>query len=200
MEGPRGSGHAGEDVSADIVRRIRSGDEAAWEDLYLRCRDPLLLSIRCRLGSRLRGYLTSEDVLQSVLRDALAELPSFEHRHAGALRHYLHVCALNKIRRKAEHHGALKRSGEVPLSDSVIERMPSRDDGGPGYLDAERYERVERALARLPETMREVVLLRLVEGLSNREAAEVLGKSPEAASKAFNRALARLGTLVGDEP
>ena len=46
--------------------------------------------------------------------------------------------------------------------------------------------------------MREVVLLRSIEGLGNDEAAALVGKSPEATSKAYNRALARLGALMQD--
>jgi DNA-directed RNA polymerase specialized sigma24 family protein len=45
--------------------------------------------------------------------------------------------------------------------------------------------------------MREIILLRRIEELPNREAAEVMGKSPEAASKLYNRAMARLAVWVG---
>ena len=186
------------DLSLDIVHRIQAGDDSAWEDLYLRYRDSLLFSIRCRLGTRLRSRLASEDILHSVVKDALGELQRFEPRGPGALRHYLHVCVLNKIRNRADHFGAQKRSGDVPLSDSIAARVPSSDEHELGYVNRGRYERLERGLAALPEPMREIVLLRLVEGLSNAEASQVLEKSPEAASKAFNRALARLGSLVED--
>jgi RNA polymerase sigma-70 factor (ECF subfamily) len=189
-----------DDLSLDIVRRIQAGDDSGWEDLYLTYRDSLLFSIRCRLGARLRAHVASEDILHSVVKDALGELQRFEHRGPGALRHYLHACVLNKIRNKAAYHDALKRGGAVPLSDSLAARIPSARAGALVYRDAERYERLEAGLARLPEPMREVVLLRLVEGLSNAEAAVVLGKSVEATSKSFHRALARLGSLVGEAP
>ncbi len=185
------------DLSLELVRRIHGGDREAWDELYLRYHDVLLLAIRARLGSRLRARLESEDILHSVVKDALRDLERFEPRGPGALGHYLHVCVLNKIRSKAEFHGAERRSGEETLSDSLLARLPGSAANEPRYLDGERFERLERALARLPENLREVVLLRTVEGLSNQEAAAVLGKTPEAASKLFNRALARLGSLVG---
>jgi DNA-directed RNA polymerase specialized sigma24 family protein len=55
-------------------------------------------------------------------------------------------------------------------------------------------------MARLPDEMREIILLRGIEELPNREAAEVMGKSPEAASKLYNRALARLAVWIGGAP
>lgn len=184
------------DESLALVRRIQDGDAAAWDALYLRYRDQLILSIRCRLGPGLRARLASEDILQSVFKDALADLPKFAPQHARALNHYLHTCALNKIRNKADYYSAEKRRGDVPLSESMVTRLPNPSDAEPEYHDSPRFAALERALGRLPDEMREVVLLRRVEELSNNEVAEILGKSPEAASKIYNRALARLSTLM----
>ncbi len=181
--------------SADLAARIRAGDPAAWEALYARYRDVLLFSIRCRLGSRLRARLDSEDVLQSVVKDAVSDLRRFEPRADGALGRYLHVCVLNKIRSKADHFDAEKRRGEVPLTESVEGRLSAPPETV-GYRDAARFEPLERALALLPESQREVVLLRRIEGLSNAEAAAAIGRSEEATSKLHARALRALGNLL----
>jgi RNA polymerase sigma-70 factor (ECF subfamily) len=185
------------DVSRALVERIQAGDRQAFEELYLRYHDPLLFTIRSRLGPTLRSRLQSEDILQSVVMDALGDLDRFEARGPGSLGHYLHVCVLNKIRNKAEFFSAQKRAGALPLSESLADRLPASLESGPRYIDTERYAKLERAIAQLPENMREVVLLRSVEGLSNREAAEIVGKSPEAVSKIHNRAVARLGLALG---
>ena len=189
---------AGGETSLLLLRRIQSGDDAAWEPLYRRYRDQLLLSIRCRLGPKLRSRLESEDILHSMFREALSDLHRFEPVSPNALNRYLHTCVLNKIRSKADYYGALKRKGEIPLTDSVADNTPARP--GVGYHDRTRYESLERALARLPATMREVLLLRRIEDLSNEEAAEVLGKSPDATSKLYNRALARLAVQLQGSP
>lgn len=184
------------DASLNLVRRIQGGDSGAWDELYLRYRDQLLLSIRCRLGPSLRARLESEDILHSVFKDALEDLPRFEPRHTRALNHYLHTCVLNKIRNKADYYGAEKRRGEVPLSDSLIARLPNPADATPQYHDPPRYAALEQALSRLPDEMREVILLRRVEELSNQDAAEIMVKTPDATSKLYNRAIARLTTLM----
>lgn len=188
---------APDELSLELVRRVQAGDSTAWEDLYRRYHDALLFAIRSRLGRGLRGWLQSEDILQSVVKDALRDLERFEPRGSGSLRHYLHVCVLNKIRSKAAHFEADKRAGERRLSSSALDRLSGPPEA-PRYHDGARYERLERGLEQLPEAMREVVLLRSVEGLSNDEAAGILAKTPAATSKLYNRALARLGTCIGD--
>jgi RNA polymerase sigma-70 factor (ECF subfamily) len=189
---PRRSG----DLSVELVQAIQRGDGGAWSELYSRYRDELLFSIRCRLGTGLRAHVQSEDILQSVVKDALGDLARFEHRGAGSLGHYLHVCVLNKIRNKAEYFGAAGRARERALSDSVFALVPAVDGDGLQYRDQERFPRLERGVASLPEEMREVLILRAVEGLSNQEAAAAVGKSAEATSKLYNRALARLSSLA----
>jgi len=187
------------DLSLELVRRIQAGEPEAWERLYRRYHDVLLFSIRSRLGRGLRAWLQSEDILQSVVKDALGDLERFEPRGPGSLEHFLHVCVLNKIRTKAAFYGARRRAGEERVPTSELDELP-RAAGEPRYLDGARYERLERGVAQLPDPMREVVLLRSVEGLGNEEAAVLLGKSPAATSKLYNRALARLGTLLGSVP
>jgi RNA polymerase sigma-70 factor (ECF subfamily) len=182
-------------VSLELVRRIQAGEREAWDALYLRYRDRLLFSIRCRLGPGLRRRLQTEDILHSVIRDAIEDLPRFEARRDHALAHYLHACVLNKIRSKAEHWAAARRSGDCTLSPAVLERV-NADNATPGYVDSTRYERLERALALLPENLREVILLRRIEGLTAAETATVLGKTEAAAAKLYARAMARLGTLA----
>jgi RNA polymerase sigma-70 factor (ECF subfamily) len=185
-----------QDVSLDLVRRIQSGDGEAWEALYLRYRDQLLLSIRCRLGPRLRSRLESEDILHSVFKDALSDLHRFRPQSPESLNHYLHACVLNKIRSKADYYTAKKRSGEVPLSDSIIQKIPNPPGAEPRYSEIVLYGRLEQAMTQLSGEMREIILLRRIENLQNQEAAQVMGKSPEAASKLYNRALARLAVLM----
>jgi len=187
------------ELSIDLVRRIQAGDVTAWEQLYLRYRDRLLFAIRCRLGSRLRSRLQSEDILHSMIREVIEDLDRFEPDGKESFNRYLHACLLNKIRSKAKYFARKKRAGDQPLSDSILERVPNASDAIPRYIDEDRFERLERCLGLLPGTMREAILLRKIENLSNREAARFLGKSEEAASKLFNRAMARLVLLMKDE-
>ena len=67
---------------------------------------------------------------------------------------------------------------------------PSRPNDTPAELHAanEAQARIERAVAALPATMREVFLLVVGEGLEPGEAAAILGITPEAARQRLTRA------------
>lgn len=179
----------------EVLARIRDGDDTGWRDLYERYHDELLFVVRAQLGSRLRSVLESEDVLQSVALEAFRALPSFEPRGTGSLRRFLHRLVVNKIRDRADTWRAQKRDGTVPLTDQVLAGVA--DPGtGPTYFD-DRYGRLERALATLPGEMREVLVLRKMEGYASKEVAERLGKSDAAVRQLYSRGLARLATLMG---
>ncbi len=187
-----------EQGSLELIARLKTGDAAAWEQLYRRYHDHLLLVARMRIGARLRAFVESEDIFQSVARDAFTALSRFEYRGPGSLERYLRLLVLNKIRDRADTFGAQKRAGAAPLDTALIEALAERDDG-PRYHDAEAYGRLERALRALPDDLREIVLLRKVEGLSSREIAERAGTTDDAVRKATSRAMARLVTLLGPD-
>ena len=182
--------------SLDLVRRIQAGEDEAWHELYERYHDQLLLVVRMRLGRGLRRWLQSEDVFQSVAREALTALPRFEDRGPGSLERFLKTLVTNKIRDRADTFGAAKRKGAVPLTDAVADGLADPATEALRYHDAETYERLERCLAELPDELREVLLLRKVDGLGSQEVAELTGRSDAAVRKATSRALARLARLM----
>ncbi len=186
-----------ESVSMDIVARIQGGDGEAWDELYRRYHDQLLFTVRMRLGSGLRAVLQSEDVFQSVALDAFQALQRFEYRGPGSLERFLKQMVLNKIRDRAKYFGAEKRAGGVDLDDGAIEALAAPGKDGPDYHAAETYGKLEGAIALLPEDMREVLLLRKVEGLSSSEVAAHLGKSDAAVRQLASRAMARVAVTMG---
>ncbi|HYC78969.1 MAG TPA: sigma-70 family RNA polymerase sigma factor [Planctomycetota bacterium] len=184
-------------LTSDLVARIRAGDRSAWDALYGRYRDRLLFAVRSRLGPALRRKLESEDILQSVLLEALGELPAFAPAGDDGLRHFLHVLITRKIRDRADTFGAAKRAGDVPLdavaAESALAPTP------PTYADGPRFEALERALVRLPDDLREILLLRKIDGLPSAEVARRLGLSDAAVRKATSRGMARLTRLALEE-
>lgn len=179
----------------ELLERLNGSDASAWADLYALHRDELLLTVRLNLGPKLRACLESEDVLQSAALEAFRALPRFEYRGTGSLRAYLHRVVLNTIRDRADYFGARKRSGAVALTETVADGLAS---DSPGYHDAPRFERLEKALATLPEEMRLVILLRRLQGMSSREVAAQLGRSDDATRKLYSRAMARLAMALGE--
>jgi RNA polymerase sigma factor CnrH len=151
-----------------------------------------------RLGSGLRSVLQSEDVFQSVALDALSALKRFEYRGPGSLERYLKQMVLNKIRDRAKAFGTAKRAGNRIDSEATFAGLAAPGAAEVGYYEAAVYVRLERAIAGLPDEMREVLLLRRIEGLSSLEVAERLGKSDASVRQIASRAMARLATTMAE--
>ena len=63
-------------------------------------------------------------------------------------------------------------------------------------LDGEAAERMNKLLATLPEKQREILILRVVVGMSAEETAEAVGSTAGAVRVAQHRALARLKSEI----
>lgn len=176
-----------ENLTHEIVARIQQGDVAAWESLWSRLHDDLLFVVRCRLGRGLRQHLESEDILQSMVRDAIGEIATFKPRDGGTLRGLLSLMVTRKIKTRAASFATAKRSGTVPLVNDV----PS-PGSEPRYSEPARYEALETAMLRLEGPEREIVLMHRVEGVPSREIAQRTGQSDASVRKQYSRALVKL--------
>lgn len=160
--------------------------------------------VRRRLGPKIRSKETSLDLVQSVCREALNDLSRFEDRGEGSFRRWLFTRAENKIRDRGRFWGRERRAveRERPLEagpgdgQAEVEPLASYDTPDQRAAAREDLERLEAAFAELPDDYREVVVLSKLEGLTSREVAERIGRSPSATRTLLCRALARLGTAL----
>jgi RNA polymerase sigma-70 factor (ECF subfamily) len=165
---------------ADLVRRWRCGDAAAFEALVRRWQEPV-----ARFLARLAGRTEAvPDLCQEVfLRVYLA---GSRYREAGAFSTWLYRIALN-VARDAGRRG---RRQPRPLAGPE----PAAD--APGVESAcERRElagAVAEAVAALPPPLREVLVLRHYEGMRFEEMGRLLGVPASTLKSRFTAALARL--------
>lgn len=185
----------------DLPARAGAGDEPAVDALLDRHLPGLRRYVRARMGPELLALESGSDVVQSVCRELLSDLSSFEYRGDPAFRAWLQRAALRKLVDRQRRLGTLKRrpaGGAVPLSRPELALLA--DSVGSPSQEAARGEQVaalERAFARLARGDREVLRLIHVEGLTHAEAAERLGCSVESSRKQLSRALARLSRHLG---
>lgn len=143
-------------VLADAV--VRSGDERAFRGLYRRY-TPLLYPFVLRvLGGNVAD---AEDVLQETWVRAVRQLGGF--RWESSLRTWLTSIALNLSRETLRRRG---RERTEELSETLA--LPTRVS-----RDGERVD-LERAIARLPEGYRTVLVLHDIEGFTHEEISEQL--------------------------
>jgi RNA polymerase sigma-70 factor (ECF subfamily) len=194
---PRPDGRIG-----DLVARAVQGDEAAIACLYELSRPRMIGLVHRRLGHKLKGVLESVDLVQSVWKDVLEELPGFEEREPGAFLRWLHTCLLHKIYEKHRYHDAAKRDIRrlTPLPDDGLGPLAGR--GPTPSQDVARHDDVAlvmTALQRFGETQRRLMLLRMRDGLPFREIAQKVQMTEEATRKSYRRGLQRLlGMLPAD--
>jgi RNA polymerase sigma-70 factor (ECF subfamily) len=145
---------------AELVVAARGGDREAFARLYERYVPTVhgVLLARARAGDVL-------DLAHDVFVTALRRLSSLERpEQFGPW-----VCT---IARNLAHDAHKQRRDAIELDGEL--RDPGRDDAD----DAEEAERALDAVRGLPETYRETLVLRLVEGLSGPEIALRTGLTP----------------------
>lgn len=118
---------------------------------------------------------------------AITALPRYKDQGRPFLA-FVYGIAAHKL---ADAHRAAARNRSDP-TDVVPERYSM--DAGPEQMamDAESSEQMNRLLAVLPEKQREILILRVIVGMSAEETAEAVGSTAGAVRVAQHRALARL--------
>jgi RNA polymerase sigma-70 factor (ECF subfamily) len=187
-----------------LLRQIRAGDKAAFEQLFAEHRRQLRRFVELRLDPRLRARVDASDVVQETQMEVLSRLADFLERQPMPFRLWLRKTAyerLLKIRRR--HVEAAQRSleREVPLPDRsslvLAQELLAAGSTPSQHLDKrEVARRVRQAVGQLAQTDREILLMRNFEGMSNQEVAQVLHIRPATASQRFGRALLRLRKLL----
>jgi RNA polymerase sigma-70 factor (ECF subfamily) len=158
---------------AELLDRARSGDEAAFQNIYQRYRRPVF-----QFAWRLTGSeAEAEDVAQECFL-ALLEGAAYDPAH-GTLRTYLLGIARHRALRRVR---AWER--EAPEAEEAAAPLDTLDT----VMAAERGAVVERAIASLPVLQRQALILFEYEDLSMEEIAEVTGSDAGAVKARLFRA------------
>lgn len=165
---------------AALVAAARSGDAAAFGELYERHRDAVYRFCLARTGSAHEA----EDLTSEVFVKALRAIARYQERGVPF------VSYLYRIARNAAIDRSRSRRPTLPVEDAA-----SLDSGQD--VEREAIQGTDRAtllaaLARLKPDHREVLVLRFVEGLSGPEAALMLGRTEGAVRILQHRAMQRL--------
>jgi RNA polymerase sigma-70 factor (ECF subfamily) len=175
------------EVPEELVARAMTGDRVAVADLISTIRPLVVRYCRARLGRFDRSSVSADDVAQEVCLAVLTALPGYRVQGRPFLA-FVYGIASHKV---IDAHRAATRNRSEPVSD-VPDRVESGDGPEQHTLRVELSEEMGRLLEKLPEKQREILVLRVVVGLSAEETAEMVGSTPGAVRVAQHRALARL--------
>jgi RNA polymerase sigma-70 factor, ECF subfamily len=171
---------------ADLIRAAQAGDRPAFGVLIERYWDRLYRWL-CRLT---RDGAAAEDIAQETFLKAFAAVQSF--RAGSNFRAWVFRIAHNNF----VNHRRAVRHATRPLAPEIAE-----DPRGPvgEALTRETLRRIAEAVAKLPSDFRGALTLRVEEGLSFRDIAEVMGITEETARWRVFKARQKLMTVLAPD-
>ena len=186
-----------------LVTLAQDGDQAALDRLCEVYDDRVLRIIRMRMGPELRTKMQSMDLVQDAFISALRSIDNFTYTNDGDFLRWVSKIAENRIRDNFDKIHANKRDvrKETPLNnnssttqDTFVGTFGPVDSATPSLIMSKREDlnKLEKAMEQLKPEYREVITLTKIEGLTYQEAAERMGKGPDAVRMLLSRAITAL--------
>lgn len=177
-----------------LVASARAGNQSAYTALMQRHREAMFRLARGHTGGDADAAL---DIVQETFVAAFAALHRYDT--ARPFRVWLSRIALNKCRDRARRRTVRRFfSFARPLEEAV-----DAPDAAPGpeaaARSAQEVRRIERAIASLPDMLKNVLLLRTIEELSQAETAQALGITEKAVETRLYRARRKLSAALRDD-
>jgi RNA polymerase sigma-70 factor (ECF subfamily) len=185
------------ETDADLVARLQRGDESAFEAIVRAHGGRLLAVARRFLGNN----EDAQDAVQDAFIRAFKAIHTFEAR--AQLHTWLHRILVNTALMKLRER---RRRPTESLDDLLPaysadghQTVASRDWSDAVLERKETAGIVREAIAMLPDSYREVLVLRDIEEKDTSEAAEILGTTPNVVKVRLHRARQALRTLLDRE-
>ena len=187
-----------------LLDRVRRGERAAYEQLFQRHRAYLRRIIRMRLDPRLRCRVDPSDIVQETQIEVFRRLDDFLRREPMPFHLWLRKTAQERLtmahrfhlhsdRRSVCREALLPAGSSLRLAASVLISQSTPIDD----YDRRELSRIAQAIMNaMPDQYREVLMMRILEQMSNQEVAQVLEIEPATASQRYGRALLRLRELL----
>lgn len=164
-----------------------AGRQAAFAEIMRRYRQPVFRLARACVGEPDEAL----DLVQETFVAAHQALPRYDTQRA--MKAWLSTIAINKCRDWARKRAVRRFLSFGFAMEDQADILPDNavaiDDSA---ADRQELDRVTRAISTLPVNLKEPLVLRTIEGLSQAETAEVLGISQKAVETRLYRARARL--------
>lgn len=169
----------------ELMREFVGGDAAGFDEILERYRRPvfaLILNI-------LRDHTLADDVFQEVFMKVIKGAATYdpERRFAPWLFKIADNACMEALRGPERKHAALAPEDMAEESPAPAHENPERK-----LMQKEESHALARAVARLPEAQRQVVVLREFAGLPFDEVARIMDSPRNTVLSHMHRALKRL--------
>lgn len=173
---------------AELAGAACQGDETAFAAIMRRHKAWLYHFIRRYVANRDDAY----DVLQETFVSAWGALARYDR--GRPLEAWLRRIALNKCRDRARRNAVRRAAHQLLVSTGLSQETAAPPDSGAAPLRA--LQHLESAIAQLPRPLKESLVLTALEGMSHKEAGEILGINAKAVEMRVYRAKRRLAAAL----
>lgn len=187
--------------TAQSLHAARAGSPHALGEALEACRFYLLGVAAGELDADLRAKGGASDLVQETFLEAQRDFAQFQGESEAELLAWLRRLLLNNAANFHRHYRRTTKrqiSREVGPSpdESTSGPIPGLADDGPTpsvqMMADEQTQELQRAMDRLPDDQRRILVLRYQEGRSFAEIGELMGRSANASRKLWGRAVERL--------
>jgi RNA polymerase sigma-70 factor (ECF subfamily) len=168
-----------------LVRQAAGGSFEAFGSLYSTYLDRIYRYIYYQVKDK----MTAEDITEEVFVKAWKAIRTCQGRE-DTFQAWLYRIARNHLADTLRNNSrvtSLDGEGTIDIADPC-ERVESGAE----------YQELLKTIAGLPEVQRQVIVLKFIEGLDNREIGRVLGKNEGAVRVAQMRGLESLRNILGE--
>ena len=175
------------DPDAALMLRVKRGDRAAFADLVEKYKQPVMNFI----FRTLRDETEAEDLAQTVFLQVYKSRARY--RQTAKFSTWLFTIArnlcLNELRRRARHPAESLEETHYESEEQPARQFEdkSQSSAPEKLLHGELAQKIEEALAELPENQRSAILLCRQEDLSYEEIAKILRCSLSATKSLIHR-------------
>ncbi|KAA9161627.1 sigma-70 family RNA polymerase sigma factor [Amycolatopsis acidicola] len=190
---PRGPGRPVSETIGPLVAAARTGESGAVRALLETLKPVVRRYCRARIGGRDLSYLSADDVAQEACLAVLKALPRYQDR-GGSFLFLVRAIAANKV---ADAFRVIARERANPVPE-LPEFGPVESQPETHVLNADLGAQLGSLLATLPADQQEILVLRIVVGLSAAETGAALGITAGNVRVRQHRALEKLRRLAAD--
>lgn len=181
----------------ELLFKVSQGDTNAFKQLYE--------LFKGRVYNTCLSHLQSVEEAEEAVQDVFVEVhrSATEYKAQSSVSTWVYRITVNKCIDRLRYRNRQKRFAVITgmfskSTGALLHDTPEFMHPGIVYENRERAAKLFAAIRQLPENQQSAFILKQVEGLPQREVAEIMGMTEKAIESLLQRAKANLRRILGD--
>jgi RNA polymerase sigma-70 factor (ECF subfamily) len=141
---------------------------------------------------RVKNHQEAEDLTQTVFLKAWKSIGKYKKQN-NPFSSWLYAIARNTV------IDYWKKRKEANLDDKIFDILPDNSNVFQGIENESDFQQIMESIVVLTEDQQEIIILKFIEDLSNKEISEILGKNEDAVRQLQSRALKSLKNILEEK-